>query len=196
MADRLQMIAELIDKNVGANAKKMEKAFADLGKAHARDLPAAFKKYQSAVTRQEKELEQFTKRSASVRREMEAFKQIACKTFPIVGELTKSIGAFSLGTGAMVGAIGAAGAALYEAGRSAIEFAEAMKKIKFGSEESGLGRLQIKQLVQALGEFDISADEVASGFIGLRRAMTDMTRHTDIFKDKVAALGGDVIQVR
>ena len=193
-ADRLQMIAELIDKNVGANAKKIEKAFADLGKAHARDLPAAFKKYQTAVTGQEKALEQFTKRSVTVRREMEAFKQIAGKTFPMVTELTKSVGAFTLGTGAMVGAIGAVGLALYEAGRSAIEFAEAMKKIRFGSEETGLGRLQIKQLVQALGEFDISADEVASGFRGLRRARTDMTRHSDIFKDKIAALGGDVFK--
>ena len=44
-ADRLQLIAELIDKNVGANAKRIEKAFSDLGKAKAaRDLPTSFQK--------------------------------------------------------------------------------------------------------------------------------------------------------
>ena len=192
MADRLQMIAELIDKNVGANAKKIEKAFADLGRAHARDLPAAFKKYQSAVIRQEKELEQFTKRSVVIRREIEAFKGIVARTTPMVFELTKSVGSFTLGSGAAVGAIAAVGAAIYEAAKVAAEFSESMRQIKFGSAETGLGQLQIKQLVQALAEFGLDAGEASQGFHGLKAAISEITARPGIFKQKLSHLGEEI----
>ena len=62
----------------------------------------------------------------------------------MVFELTKSVGSFTLGSGAAVGAIAAVGAAIYEAGKAAAEFSESMRRIKFGSAETGFGQLQIK----------------------------------------------------
>ena len=192
MPDRIQMIAEMIDKSVGPNAKKIEKALTDLSKVSARDLPVAFKKYQNAVHAQEKALQSFTKGSEGVRREVEAFKKVVERTFPTVSELTKSVGAFALGSGAAVTAVAAIGAALYEAGRYALEFSESMKKIKFGSAETGLGQLQIKQLIQALDEFEIDADMAMKGFEGLRYNMTEMVVHTDLFKEKIDKLGIEI----
>jgi hypothetical protein len=53
--DKLRLTSEMIDR-VSGPAKRMQKAFEDLGKATARDLPTAFRKYEIAVSHQEKAL--------------------------------------------------------------------------------------------------------------------------------------------
>ena len=58
----------------------MQRAFDDLSKASARDLPSAFKKYSIAVSAQEKSLQHFSKRSEGVRREIKAFQDIVAQT--------------------------------------------------------------------------------------------------------------------
>jgi hypothetical protein len=77
----------------------------------------------------------------------------------MIGRLTESIGAFTLGTGAAIGAVGAVGAAM--GGKSAADFAASMRALKFGSAESGLGLTQLRQMQLTLGEFNITQDESA-----------------------------------
>ena len=185
MADnRLQMIAELIDK-VSPTAKKMEQAFKGLQTAAAKDLPAAFKKYQNAVNANETALKNYGKRHEGVRRELRAFQETILRVSPTVGRLTESIGAFSTGSGAAVSAAGAMGAALIVAGKFAADFATKMRDIKFGSEESGLGTRELTQVTLALGELSITAPETAANLVQLKQDMDDATKNAGEFMDSI-----------
>ena len=136
----------------------MEQAFKGLQNAAAKDLPAAFKKYQGAVNANEAALKNYGKRSESTRRELKAFQELVLRVSPTIGRLTDSLGSFATGSGAAVTAVGAMGAALLVAGKFAADFAVSMRGIKFGSAESGLGTLQIKQMQMVLKELGISEE--------------------------------------
>ena len=163
----------------------MEKAFADLNRAAAKDLPQAFRKYQNAISQNEKSLAAFGKRHEGVRRELRAVQEVILRVSPAVGRLTESIGAFSTGSGAAVGAAGAMGAALLSAGKFAADFAVKMREIKFGSEESGLGIVQLKQTQLALGELGLTAPEVTANMVRLVERMDDAARNVGEFMDSI-----------
>ena len=182
--NRLQMIAELIDK-VSPTAKKMEQAFKGLQNAAAKDLPAAFKKYQTAVNANEVALKNYGKRHEGVRRELRAFQEIVLRVSPAIGRLTESLGSFATGSGAAVTAVGAMGAALFVAGKFASDFATSMRAIKFGSAESGLGTLQIKQMQMVLKELGVSEEQTTAAFISLQHTMVDASRNTGEFLNSI-----------
>lgn len=186
--DRLRLTAELIDR-VSGPAKKMQKAFEDMNKSTAKDLPAAFRRYQASVQANEKALEVYGKRTLSVGRELKGFQDIVRRVSPAVGGLTDEIAAFSVGAGTAIGTLGAFGVAALVAAKSAGSFAEAIRDLRFGSRESGLGMTQLKELTVIAPHFGMSVETMTKATVSFRSVMADAAANAGKFVDSFADLG-------
>jgi hypothetical protein len=191
--NKLQMYAELIDR-VSPNAKKMQRAFEDLQRATGKQLPEAFKRYQSAVNQNERALANYGKSVLSTGRELKSFQEMIRRTSPAVAGLTDAFGAFSIGAGTAVGAVTAVGTAMAIAIRDAADFAEKLKALKYAAAEAGVGIVTLKRLQDIAPHYNISAERMAAGMEAFGGKMLEAHRNAGQFRQEmVQTLGGAII---
>lgn len=174
--DRMRIIAELLNK-VSDPMKRMQRDVESFAKA-GKDMQNIFKKFgPQLVDLDNKQRRHSRETLPQFRREMEALRDAFKKILPQFSDVTDKVSAFGLGAGTAIGSITAFGAAIYETGKSAKEFSESMRALRFASQESGYSISQIKQLDLAAGQFGLSAEQMRGAAKSFTESMVLLHKH-------------------